>query len=87
MSAGDNRSDAGLKQFYSRSQQTQVKSGGMSTSHKQSYADRSIVAFEQDTPDQMDVSFYSYVGTSKPVSTSEGMLRKKQEARMMKDRS
>lgn len=87
MSAGDNRSDAGLKQFYSRSQQTQVKRGGASTSHNQSYADRSVVAFEQDSPDQMDIAYYSYVGTSKPTSTSEGMMRKRQESKMMKDRS
>ncbi len=87
MSASDNRSDAGLKQFYSRSQQTQVKRGGISTSHNQSYADRSVVAFEQDSPDQMDVSFYSYIGTSQPIKPSEHMMRKRQESKMMRDRS
>jgi hypothetical protein len=87
MSASDNRSDAGLKQFYSRSQQSSVKRGGAPTASRQSYADKNVVSFEQDSPDQMDVSFYSYVGTSVPVKSSEHMMRKRQESRMMKDRS
>ena len=87
MSASDNRSDAGLKHFYSRSQQSSLKHKGVPGGKKVSYADRNIVAFEQDTPDHMDISYYSYVGTSRSDDVKENMMRKRQAAKMMKDRS
>jgi hypothetical protein len=87
MSQGDARSDAGLKQFYSRAAQTKVKCGGTSQGHTQCYADPYTIAFEQDTPDQLDISHYTYIGTSKSNKTSEAMSRRQQSQKMMKDKS
>lgn len=85
--SSDSRSDAGIKQFYSRAQQTKVACGGVKQGHTQCYSDRNVVAFEQDTPDHTDVSIYTYIGTSQGSEPKESMMRRLQEQKMMKDKS